>query len=413
MIPNSCLKWLSILVLGLTLFHSAPDGFAAEGGDAPFTPANLNPKLTSGEWLQRVDNFLIILDNSGSMRDWYLGQDKFTTGKDILNHVSQTIPDMKLNGTLRIFGLNLLTLNFSTIRVYGPEVYTKSNFAKSLSSVTGPLGGTPLQRPIKAAVSDLKSAQGQIAVIIVSDGEDMDTAPVTAAENMKNAFGDRVCVYTVQTGDDPVGKAILEQIVKVGGCGFYIRSDRLSSNSEIADFVEKVFLTRKPLEAAKPIEPPPIPPPPPIKSVEAPKEVRAEKEAAPVILPAPVHQGAAVVEKVSIALNILFDTGKSDIKTKYHDEIKKVANFMIKYPKTTVVIEGHTDNVGKKIYNKKLSIRRAESVRTYLVEKFGIDRSRTKTVGYGMDRPVAGNKTAEGRQKNRRMIAVIETAVVK
>lgn len=412
MIPKSYLKWLLIPLLGMALLYSVPDGLAAEGDVGPFTPTDLNPKLASGEWLQRVDNFLIILDNSGSMKDWYLGQDKFTAAKDILDHISQTIPDIKLNAALRIFGLDLLTLNFNTIRVYGPEAYTKSNFAKSLSLVTKPLGATPLARPIKAAISDLKSAQGQIAVIILSDGEDMDTAPVTAAENMKNAFGDRVCIHTIQTGDDLAGKAILEQIVKAGGCGFFIRSDRLSSNSEIADFVEKVFLTRKPFEAAKPIEPPPMPPPP-IKPIEAPKDVKVGKEAAPVIVPAPAPQAAPVAEKVSIVLHILFDTDKYNIKPKYNDEIKKVVDFMRKYPKVTVVIEGHTDNVGQNVYNKKLSLRRAESVRTYLVKKFGIDQSRIKAVGYGMDRPIASNKTAEGRQKNRRMIAVIETVVVK
>jgi OOP family OmpA-OmpF porin len=96
------------------------------------------------------------------------------------------------------------------------------------------------------------------------------------------------------------------------------------------------------------------------------------------------------------------------VKAKYHDVIGKVADFMKEYPTTNTVIEGHTDNRGKYEYNIKLSERRAESVRSYLVEKFGIESSRLSTKGYGYTKPVATNETAEGRQRNRRIDAMIE-----
>jgi len=111
---------------------------------------------------------------------------------------------------------------------------------------------------------------------------------------------------------------------------------------------------------------------------------------------------------VTITLNVEFDTNKAVVKDQYRNEIKKVADFMKKYPNTTAVIEGHTDNVDTAEYNKKLSDERANSVRQYLINNFGIKASRLSAVGYGLTRPIASNSAEEGRQKNRRVQAVIK-----
>jgi OOP family OmpA-OmpF porin len=111
---------------------------------------------------------------------------------------------------------------------------------------------------------------------------------------------------------------------------------------------------------------------------------------------------------VTIALNVEFDTDKAVVKEKYNSEIKKVADFMKKYPKTTAVIEGHTDNVYTPQYNQKLSEARANSVRLYLINHFGVKASRLSSVGYGQTKPIASNNTEEGRQQNRRVQAVIK-----
>jgi OOP family OmpA-OmpF porin len=103
-----------------------------------------------------------------------------------------------------------------------------------------------------------------------------------------------------------------------------------------------------------------------------------------------------------------FDTDKAVVKDKYRDEIKKVADFMKTYPKTTAVIEGHTDNTNTAAYNQKLSEERANSVRQYLINNFGIKASRLTAVGYGLTKPIASNSTEEGKQKNRRVQAVIK-----
>ncbi|MCC6543014.1 MAG: OmpA family protein [Nitrospirae bacterium] len=122
-------------------------------------------------------------------------------------------------------------------------------------------------------------------------------------------------------------------------------------------------------------------------------------------------KGCALPEKVSITLNIEFETAKADIHSKYHDEIKNLADVMSKYKTTTVEIGGHTDNVGREATNIELSQRRADAVKNYLVEEFGISASRISAKGYGSSKPVADNSTATGRQQNRRVEAVIDTVV--
>ncbi len=109
----------------------------------------------------------------------------------------------------------------------------------------------------------------------------------------------------------------------------------------------------------------------------------------------------------SIKLDIEFDTNKADIKPAYHDELKKVGDTLKKYPGATAVIEGHTDDVGSNAANLKLSDRRANSVRTYIIENFGIQADRIAAKGYGEEKPIATNKTAAGRKANRRVVAVL------
>ena len=202
----------------------------------------------------------------------------------------------------------------------------------------------------------------------------------------------------------------------------------LNSNYNNPDYVHNDFMAtlginfafggEKKTVAAKAEEPPPPvveqkvePPPPPVveKKVEPPPPAPAP---APETPPPP----APVQKKVSITLNVEFDTAKAVVKDKYNNDIKKVADFMKAYPETTVVIEGHTDNVDifhNPENNIKLSLARANSVRQYLIDNFGIDASRINAIGYGPDNPIASNDTKEGRQKNRRAQAVIETMQTK
>ena len=121
----------------------------------------------------------------------------------------------------------------------------------------------------------------------------------------------------------------------------------------------------------------------------------------------------AIVEKGRVTLNVEFDFDKASIRKTSHQEIGNLAAVMKKYPNLKILIEGHTDNVGGAKYNEKLSQRRADAVKKYLAEKFGIEASRLTTKGYGQTRPVASNATKDGRQKNRRVEAAAEYIIKK
>lgn len=119
------------------------------------------------------------------------------------------------------------------------------------------------------------------------------------------------------------------------------------------------------------------------------------------------------LERLCMTLKVEFDTGSAQIRPNYYGEIDTVGEYMRKYPTTTALIEGHTDNIGGSAVNMRLSQQRAETVVNYLVEKFGIERSRLSAKGYGYTRRIAYNNTPEGRQKNRRINAVIDCVTEK
>ncbi len=118
-----------------------------------------------------------------------------------------------------------------------------------------------------------------------------------------------------------------------------------------------------------------------------------------------------LTKEVHIELEVLFDTDKAIIKPRFYKEVEQVAEFMIAYPNTTAVIEGHTDSRAPTDYNQKLSERRANAVKSMLTSKYGIDPNRLKAIGYGELRPRAPNDTPANLQLNRRTIAIINEKV--
>jgi OmpA-OmpF porin, OOP family len=129
--------------------------------------------------------------------------------------------------------------------------------------------------------------------------------------------------------------------------------------------------------------------------------------------PPPPPPAAPVSEKVTFAADAFFDTGKAilkpDARAKLDDLASKVKDISLE----VIIAVGHTDNVGSDASNQRLSVRRAEAVKAYLVSK-GVDTSRVYTEGKGESSPVADNKTADGRAKNRRTeIEVVGTRPVR
>jgi outer membrane protein OmpA-like peptidoglycan-associated protein len=118
---------------------------------------------------------------------------------------------------------------------------------------------------------------------------------------------------------------------------------------------------------------------------------------------------AIVTDKeIKIMQQIHFEFDKDKIKPESFPILDAVSDILVQNPKIRLEIQGHTDNKGSAVYNKKLSDRRAAAVLKYLVAK-GIDAGRLTSFGYGLERPIADNKTDQGRALNRRVQFVLIT----
>ena len=130
--------------------------------------------------------------------------------------------------------------------------------------------------------------------------------------------------------------------------------------------------------------------------------------AAPRPAPAPAP-AAPVSEKVTYAADAFFDFDKAVVKKEAMAKLDDLVGKTRAVALEVIISVGHTDSVGADAYNQKLSVRRAEAIKAYLVSK-GIEKNRIYTEGKGEKQPVADNKTAEGRAKNRRVeIEVVGT----
>jgi len=105
--------------------------------------------------------------------------------------------------------------------------------------------------------------------------------------------------------------------------------------------------------------------------------------------------------------DVLFSSGRADLKVGATNNLNRLVAFLNNYPDRTVVIEGYTDNIGGDDYNLGLSQRRADSVKSYLTGQ-GIASMRLTSTGKGLSNPIAGNDSASGRQQNRRVEVIID-----
>lgn len=216
------------------------------------------------------------------------------------------------------------------------------------------------------------------------------------------------------TLDESRGATHSSFILNYGGGVQYFLTDNIALRGDIRHVVAlgeennnfmytagvTFYLGRKPALArqAKVETPPPAPveeapkveapPPPPVK-----KETKTEAPAAP----------AMIKKEVCIDIKVEFDFNKANIRPRYHYELKRIADCIKQYPNNKAVIEGHTDGRGDAAYNMKLSQRRADAIRRYLIDKFGVNPNQLSAKGYGKTRPIANNATDEGRQRNRRV----------
>lgn len=382
------------------------------------------PVVSSDGKAAKVDNYQIILDTSLSLEE---GGKDFITARDLASRINQAVPtDLTFNSGLRTFGHNSYQSQDPTELLYGMTRHDRQAFHDSLGTIQYIGGPSPLDQALKAAAQDLKSAGGKSAIIIITDGLDMDAAPA-AAKQAKDQLGDNLCIYTVAVGNqrNSMGHDVLEKVAQAGQCGSATTAAKLADAGAMSEFVATVFLTDPPPAPA------PAPAPAPVvrdsdgdgvpdsldKCPNTPRGVAVDTQGCPIdsdgdgvadyldqcpATPAGIRVDAEGCP-TALSLRINFGFDGTSVSSEYDSELAKAAACINDYPGHEVNIIGHTDSTGPAAYNQGLSERRAVAVKDALVERFSVPAAKMVTKGMGEEKPVADNSTEEGRAMNRRV----------
>jgi len=364
-------------------------------GCATFRPVDLNPQIKSGQLVQKTDNFIVLFDKSSSMGELH-GKPmvneatRLTHAKNATKNMIATMPEIKLNAGFRTFWAE------ETALINGMKSLAKEDYTKAINSIENVNGRTPMGKAITAAGSDLKSAAGNSAIIIVSDFSEIpgidDIRPATVIEAITKVnaeYGDKLCVYAIQVGYTPDGKELSEQIVQNVEGGYTVNADKLATPEAMAAFVEKVIsgnCSRYQQLVAKPPEKVVIVAAEPMVEEKVVAAVSETKTAEKVV--AAVPEAKAEGKVIILAFeDIHFDFDKSTLKPEAQTILKRNVRILKDNPKTKVRIAGYTSASGTEAYNQKLSERRANAVQEYLINEGIITPDRLSTIGYGEANP--------------------------
>jgi outer membrane protein OmpA-like peptidoglycan-associated protein len=364
-------------------------------GCATFRPVDLNPQIKSGQLVQKTDNVIVLFDKSASMGELH-GKPmvneatRLMHAKNATKNMVATIPEIKLNAGLRTFWYE------ETALIYGMKSLVKEDYTKAVNSIENPNHRTPMGKAIMAAGNDLRGAEGNSAIIIVSDFSDIpgidDIRPEAVMEAITKVnaeYGDKLCVYAIQVGYTLNGKELSEQIVQNVEGGYTVNADKLVTPADMAAFVEKVITgncLRYKQVVVKPEE----------KVVIVVSEPKVEEKVVAAVSEPKVTE--KVAEKVMVAAaepkiiilafeDIHFDFDKSTLKPEAQTILKRNIQLLKDNPNAKVRIAGYTSASGTEAYNQKLSERRANSVRDYLIKEGVITPDRLTTIGYGEANP--------------------------
>jgi OOP family OmpA-OmpF porin len=315
--------------------------------------------------IPRVDNFVILIDQSGSMfmEHKQRKEVKAVLVKKMLLSMNDRIPELGYTAAIQGF--------YPNETLIGPEIYSRHFFEQEIENLPdkGKIFGnlTPLGTEIEALDKVMSRFSGKTSVIIVSDGEvNQGKDPYKAAKSLHNEYTN-ICFDVISLADSEEGEKTLRQINELGNCTYADGEEMISDAVAVETFVSEVLY----MEVA---------------------DVATEEMMVREIAPNIISVGAGYFNFDSAAVD---ETAWTRV---YDAVIPKLGA----KPGATLVIEGHTDSTGSAAYNQQLSERRAKAVRDYFVSK-GIAGSKIETLGYGEEMPRVSNATPEGRAINRRV----------
>jgi OOP family OmpA-OmpF porin len=403
--------------------------------------------VSGAQMTPKVDNFFFLYDGSGSMRGDYqaLNERKAVLAKEAMQTMNGEIPGLD-------YTAGLFTVTPGFMANLPMTDFPNPAYGDAIANLPVPSSMYGIQTPLASGMQNLDSVLGGLtgptAAILFSDGgENQGGQPGQVARELASRHD--VCFHVVSFAQDADQKAVLQNIVDSQDCSTMITAETFQDEAARSDFIRNIFYTaamdsdgdgvvdaqdlcpNTPANAQVDADGcaldsdgdgvadykdqcPSTPEGAEVDSVGCALDsdgdgVADYKDQCP-----GTAEGLAVNEvgcpaETCINLQVRFEFNKAEIQTEYTDHLEEVAKFLMRYPETKMVVEGHTDSVGSMEYNEDLSQRRAESVKQFMVEEYGIRDNRLKAVGYGESRPIASNGTPEGRQKNRRVVGVLCT----
>lgn len=315
--------------------------------------------------VRKADNFLVLYDRSGSMAEKYNGtiMTKIQAERKILLEKYATLPDMDWQAGIYSFTPGD---SYDNLVVHYPvQQYEKKMFSwKLIKMPLVPEGPTMLQQGLQALDGVLSQMRGKTVIFLFTDGQHSPVGAFSSPGNIAKRLGSKydVCFVVINTGTKSEQISTINSIASATPCSYQVPFAGLLGNPE--------WMTNALFEVV-------------------------EKKPA----------GDATIGYVFE--NILFDFDKANVKSKYNTILAETGALMRDHPDARIVLAGHTDSIGSKAYNVKLSHRRAASVRNYLVKQAGISADRITLSGFGYSEPVATNSTSAGRALNRRVQGII------
>ena len=413
----------------------------------------------SAKKLPKVDNFLFVVDASGSMRDTYMGQGVFTSvtgvtsssmeptfkihlAKEAMLSMNQAIPELDYQA-----GLFSAVTGFQTFM--GMQAYDTTSMEQAIGSISAPPRmygfNTPMAKGLGNLESVLQGLSGKTAVILLTDGgANLGGSPAPVVKRLGKEYN--TCFHIVSYAQSAEEKQVISDLAQAMNCSVLISGLDIQDQDKMQGFVHRVFYTSAMDSDGDGVynqddQCPGTPAGVEVDDVgcpldsdmdgvpnykdfcpNTPRGMQVNAQGCPDsdgdgvydnVDQCPDTVAGAEVDDVGCPfpvrkkIKVLFDFDKAVVKDTYHSEIRKIADYLKRNPETSMRIEGYTDSIGPADYNMGLSQRRADSVKSYLVNKLGVDADRLQTKGYGESNPVADNSTKYGRQQNRRVIGVV------
>jgi OOP family OmpA-OmpF porin len=367
-----------------------PEALATDGSSTGVVSENSFKGLPGGS--RRPEGFEIIVDLSGSITDRYRcnGYSKFEAIFSILKKTNEAIPEYPYKAALRKFGYQkVFTRDDYTLLTWGVAEYDRREYSLAIDDLHPSVGTSPLGWALKASEAELGAMGGPQALIVISDfKENVDFGqPDLRITELKEKYGDDFCLYTINIGPDPKDTALARSLAERSGCGKYYDGCRLLVDQDYFEaMIREIF-------GVPAVTPRPI-------CVDSDHDnVCDDKDLCP-----NTPRGAPVDKRGCwiAAYSQFFDHDKAVVKTEFLPRLEAAARIMKENPEIDIVIAGHTDGDGTDKYNQKLGQKRADAVKKVLVT-YGVEASRLTARSYGESRPVASNKTGDGKAQNRRV----------